>query len=163
MDASASRTMLSIAASASVGYLPAAVSPESMTQLVPSNTALDTSDTSALVWFTVPKYEGKAIWLPPYITDNLGWRVMSYNTPIYWRGQFVGVIGIELDYSSMAEQVESIRLYSNGFAFLNDAEGNLFYHPRIDVTQLTDETRPTIPYGVLSDSTFLRYTFEGVE
>ena len=126
-------------------------------------TLYDTEDTSALVWFTVPKYEGKAIWLPPYITDNLNWRVMSYNTPIYWRGQFVGVIGIELDYSSMAEQVESIRLYKNGFAFLSDAEGNLFYHPRIDITQLTDETRPTIPYGVLSDSTFVRYTFDGVE
>ena len=26
----------------------------------------DTEDTSSLVWFTVPKYQGKAIWLPPY-------------------------------------------------------------------------------------------------
>ncbi len=37
-------------------------------------TLYDTSDTSALVWFTVPKYEGKAVWLPPYITDNLDVR-----------------------------------------------------------------------------------------
>ncbi len=34
---------------ASTGYLPAAVSPESMTQLVPSSTALATSVTSARV------------------------------------------------------------------------------------------------------------------
>ena len=126
-------------------------------------TLYDTEDTSALVWFTVPKYEGKSIWLPPYITDNLDVRVISYNTPIYWRGQFIGVVGIELDYSTMAEQVESIRLYSNGYAFLNDSEGNLFYHPRIDVSQLTEETRPEVPDGVLRDSTFLRYSFEGEE
>ena len=40
-------------------------------------TLYDTSDTSALVWFTVPKYEGKAVWLPPYITDNLDVRDMA--------------------------------------------------------------------------------------
>lgn len=45
--------------------------------------AYDTSDTSELVWFTVPKATGKGVWLPPYITENLGARVISYNAPIY--------------------------------------------------------------------------------
>ena len=90
-------------------------------------------------------------------------RVISYNVPIYWRGRFVGVVGIEIDYSTMAKQVESIRLYNNGYAFLSDEEGKLFYHPRIDVTQLTEETMPQLPKGALSSSTFLRYRFEGVE
>ncbi len=123
----------------------------------------DTRDTSSLVWFTVPKHTGKPIWLPPYVTDNLDVRVISYNVPILWRGRFVGVVGIEIDYSTMAKQVESIRLYNNGYAFLSDGEGNLLYHPRIDVTQLTPETTPQLPQGVLSSSTFLRYRFEGVE
>ena len=126
-------------------------------------TLYDTADTSRLVWFTVPKYEGKAVWLPPYITDNLNKRVISYNVPIYYRGQFVGVIGIEVDYTTMAEQVDSIRLYSNGYAFLSDENGELFYHPRIDVTQLTPETMPKLPEGALGKSTFLNYSFEGVE
>ena len=126
-------------------------------------TLYDTQDTTKLVWFTVPKYEGEAIWLPPYITDNLGMRVISYNVPIYWHGRFVGVVGIEIDYSTMAKQVESIRLHNNGYAFLSDAEGKLFFHPKIDVTQLTEETMPEIPEGALSNSTFLRYRFEGVE
>ena len=123
----------------------------------------DTQDTSKLVWFTVPKHTGNPVWLPPYITDNLDVRVISYNTPIYWKGQFVGVVGIELDYTAMAEQVDSIRLYSNGFAFLSDAEGNLFFHPRIDVSQLDETTMPAIPDGAIDASTFLEYTFEGVE
>ena len=126
-------------------------------------TKYDTKDTSKLVWFTVPKHDGKAIWLPPYITDNLDKRVISYNVPVYWRGQFVGVVGIEIDYSTMAEQVDSIRLYSNGYAFLSDAEGNLFYHPRIDVTNLNEETKPDLPDGAIGDNTFLRYSFNGEE
>ena len=126
-------------------------------------TQYDTSDTSRLVWFTVPKFTGQPIWLTPYITDNLNVRVISYNIPISWRGQFVGVIGIELDYSGMADQVESIELYKNGYAFLTDAELNLIFHPRIDVTKLTEETRPKTPDGLLSSNTFLSYSFEGKE
>lgn len=123
----------------------------------------DTQDTSKLVWFTVPKFKGEAIWLPPYITENLDMRVISYNVPIYYKAQFVGVVGIEIDYSIMAEQVDSIRLSGNGYAFLSDLKGNLFYHPRIDVAQFTDETRPEVPDGILAKSTFVHYTFNGVE
>ena len=65
-------------------------------------TQYNTLDTSALVWFTVPKFKGEAIWLPPYITDNLDRRVISYNVPIFYKAQFIGVVGIELDYSTMA-------------------------------------------------------------
>ena len=126
-------------------------------------TLYDTKDTTKLVWFTVPKQAGKAIWIPPYITDNLNKRVISYNVPIYCDGVFLGVAGIEIDYSIMAEQIDSIRLYSNGYAFLSDSDGNLFYHPHIDVTKLTKETMPSIPEGLVSDSTFITYTFENTE
>ncbi len=126
-------------------------------------TLYDTKDTTRLVWFTVPKATGEAIWLPPYITENLDKRVISYNGPIYFKGTFVGVVGIEIDYSTMAEQVDSIRLGNDGYAFLSDAEGNLFYHPRIDVAQMTKETQIPVPDGILSTSTFIQYSFGGVE
>ncbi|MBQ9522146.1 MAG: diguanylate cyclase [Oscillospiraceae bacterium] len=126
-------------------------------------TLYDTGDTSALVWFTVPKATGKAIWLPPYVTDNLNVRVISYNVPIYWNGVFVGVVGIEIDYSTMSEQVDNIRLYENGYAFINDADGNIIYHPRIDVVKLTGENRPKTPYGLLSEEIYIQYTYDGVK
>ena len=126
-------------------------------------TLYDTADTSALVWFTVPKFEGEAVWIPPYVTDNLDVKVISYNVPIYWRGTFVGVVGIEIDYSTMAEQVDSIRLYDNGYAFLNNEDGTLFYHPRIDVSTLSSEDSRKMPDGVLGESTFVKYTYEGSE
>ncbi len=126
-------------------------------------TLYDTEDTSSIVWFTVPKKTGKATWLPPYITENLSRRVISYNVPIYWKGTFVGVIGIEIDYSEMAEQVESIRLYRDGYAFVTDEEGRLFFHPHIDVAHLTEDTRPEVPEGLTDRNTFIRYTYNGVE
>ena len=124
-------------------------------------TAYDTQDTSQLVWFTVPKNTGKPVWLPPYVTDNLGERVISYNAPVYLDGRFVGVIGIELDYSFMAEQVNNITLYDNGYAFVNDSQGNLVYHPRMDVIAM--DAPPAIPDGLVSDGSVSHYTFDGVE
>ena len=44
----------------------------------------DTNDTGSIVWFTIPKATGEGVWLPPYVTDNLGERVISYNDPIYY-------------------------------------------------------------------------------
>ena len=124
-------------------------------------TEYDTDDTSSLVWFTVPKATGEGVWLPPYITENLDARVLSYNVPVYHDGQFIGVIGIEIDYSTMAEVVNHITLYDNGYAFLNDDEGNIIYHPKMDVT--TMETQPKVPSGLLSDDKFIRYSYDSVE
>ena len=124
-------------------------------------TDYDTDDTSSLVWFTVPKATGKGVWLPPYITENLDARVISYNIPVYHGGQFIGVIGIEIDYSTMAEVVNHITLYDNGYAFLIDDEGNIIYHPQMDPT--TMETQPKVPNGLLSNDKFIRYSYDGVE
>ena len=127
-------------------------------------TLYDTSDTSRLVWFTVPKFTGKAVWLPPYITDNLDVRVLSYNVPIYFGETFVGVVGIEIDYSLMADQVDNITLFENGYAFINDKDGNIIYHPRIDVIKLEEEGKPlpTTPNGML-DGELVEYTYDGVK
>ena len=124
-------------------------------------TEYDTDDTSSLVWFTVPKATGEGVWLPPYITENLYARVISYNVPVYYDGQFIGVIGIEIDYSTMAEVVNHITLYDNGYAFLNDDAGNIIYHPQMDVT--TMEAQPQVPGGLLSNDRFIRYFHDGVE
>ncbi|MBR3570638.1 MAG: diguanylate cyclase [Oscillibacter sp.] len=126
-------------------------------------TLYNTADTSRLVWFTVPKATGKPIWLPPYVTDNLGVRVISYNVPIYWEGAFVGVVGIEIDCATMEEQVDNIKLYDNGYAFITDADGNIIYHPRIDILSLSEEERPETPEGLLAASRGVRYAYGGAE
>ena len=124
-------------------------------------TQYDVNDTSKLVWFTVPKFEGRSIWLPPYITDNLDVRVISYDAPIYYNGQFIGVVGIELDYSAMAKEVDSIKFYDNGYAFLSGDDGRLFYHPYIDVVNLHYEDKK-MPYSYTDGSNTAKYVYNGV-
>ena len=124
-------------------------------------TLYDTNDTSSLVWFTVPKFNGKAVWLPPYVTDNLDKRVISYNVPIYYEGLFIGVLGIEIDYSTMADVVNDISFHNSGYAFLQDADGTLIYHPVMDVPAM--DTPPAAPQGMNIEDTYMEYEYEGVK
>ena len=97
----------------------------------------DTNDTSRLVWFTIPKATKKGIWLPPYYTENLVKQVISYNAPIYHNDLFIGVIGIEIDYETLIHEVENIRLFENGYAFILDAKGDVIYHPFVETSSLS--------------------------
>lgn len=126
-------------------------------------TLYDTEDQSALVWFTVPKATGTPVWLPPYFTDNLDVYVLSYNVPIYKEDRFIGVIGIEIDYSTMVEAVNSISLYDNGYAFVSDGNGVVVYHPRMSMEELIGGELPQTPEGLLSESANVRYHYQGVE
>ena len=126
-------------------------------------TQYDINDTTRLVWYTIPRASREPVWIPPYITDNLGARVVSYNVPIFYHDKFMGVIGIEIDYSTMAEQVDNIKLYDNGYAFLNDAKGNIIYHPYIDVLGLPPEEIPQTPEELQSYETYIHYTYDGVK
>jgi len=123
----------------------------------------DTQDTSKLVWFTVPKFTGKAIWLPPYITDTIEKRVISYNVPIFKGETFVGVVGIEIDYGTMKKQVDAIKLKETGYAFINDEKGKLVYHPTIDILNMKEEDIPTAPQGVISENEIFQYSYDGVK
>ena len=126
-------------------------------------TQYDTSDTSALVWFTVPKATGEGVWLPPYHTENLGARVVSYNVPVYWKDRFVGVIGIEIDYEMLKREVENISIFQSGYAFILDENENVFYHPLLDSAQLILETTAVDGPELFISNNHVRYNYEGVE
>ena len=126
-------------------------------------TQYDTSDTSALVWFTVPKATGEGVWLPPYYTENLGARVISYNVPVYWKSQFVGVIGIEIDYEMLKQEVQHISIFKSGYAFILDENANVFYHPLLDSAQLNLETTAMGEPEQFIGSNHIQYNYEGVQ
>lgn len=131
-------------------------------------------DESACPWFHKPKAEGKALWLLPYSTDNLdNVYVISYNVPVYRRigeneRRFVGVVGIEISYHTLGDQIKNIKVLQNGYAFIVDKEtGLIIYHPFIDLYGKTEEERPITPpefvKGLQRGDQHIVYKYEGVE
>ena len=119
-------------------------------------------------WFYEPKASGKPLWLPPYLTDNLDVYVLSYNVPVYHNSSFVGVVGIEIDYKTMGNQLKDIKVLESGYAFIvKNEDGSIIYHPYLDLLSMPESERPTIPdqflEGFKNGEHHISYTFQGVE
>ena len=125
------------------------------------------------LWFFETKEAGHPIWLPPYVTDNLDIYVVSYNVPVYRKqnngsNRFIGVVGIEISYNTLGEQIKDIKIHRSGFAYIVENEnGSIIYHPKIDILSMPEDQRPSIPSGFLkqlkSGHHHIEYTFQGVE
>ena len=140
------------------------------------HTVTEISDSSnECKWFWDTKANGAPLWLPPYITDNLvefDNYVISYNVPVYRNTtsttEFVGVVGIEISYKTLGDQIKSIKAGKTGFAFIVENEkGSIIYHPYIDILSYPEDQRPSIPQGfvnqIKSEQHHIEYTFQGVQ
>ena len=92
--------------------------------------AYDPEDISHIGWFTIPKEKGHPTWLDLYFNGNLQTLMISYAAPIYYQESFVGVIGIDMAYATLSEQLEDIRIYQTGYAFLTDENGHMWHFRR---------------------------------
>ena len=121
------------------------------------------------IWFYRPKYTQQPLWLPPYVTDNLGEYVISYNVPVYRNSGFVGVVGIEIGYLTIGEQIKDIKALKTGFAFIiENKDCTIIYHPEIDILETPEKDRPPVPKNVYDavkagNPHHISYTFGGVE
>lgn len=85
-------------------------------------TSLDTKE-----WWYGPKYSQESYWTKPYLwnfDNGTALTFVSYSKPLYYKGQFIGVIGSDLLYDQMIETIGDIVVRGDGFAFLIDKRDN---------------------------------------
>lgn len=75
-------------------------------------------DTEHVGWFWQPYAAGEAIWMQPYHNQNNGILMISYVVPLYRDGRFIGVVGMDFDYTVLTDRVHEIKIYEHGFAHL---------------------------------------------
>ncbi|MBQ6401265.1 MAG: HAMP domain-containing protein [Firmicutes bacterium] len=122
----------------------------------------DSQDPSEVSWFTIPKEEGKAVWIDPYDNEKLGVRMVSYVSPVYQKGKFVGVIGMDIAYPTLVDQVKNTKIYQSGYVFLTDRDGRIIYHPDVDMgTSIEKSMENVTDLGTNGDETFISYTVGG--
>ena len=87
--------------------------------LEPTDLSLyEKEDTEHVGWFWQPYEAGEPIWMQPYYNLNNNIYMISYVVPMYHEGNLIGVVGMDFDYTVLAEQVHKIKIYENGFAHL---------------------------------------------
>ena len=78
----------------------------------------DKSDTEHVGWYWQPYEAGRPVWMLPYYNKNNDILMISYVVPMYYDNSFIGVVGMDFDYTVLTDKVHDIRIYENGFAHL---------------------------------------------
>ncbi len=89
----------------------------------------DEEDVSNVGWYYQPAYAGHDLWMKPYHNAQNKKGIISFVSPIYVDGIFVGVMGIDLDFGYVDAEIDEIAPYTTGYAFLLSEDYDILYHP----------------------------------
>lgn len=91
--------------------------------------AYNSNDIEHVGWFYTTKEAGEPLWMTPYYNQNLDVFMISYIVPFYLEnGEFVGVIGIDIDFNSVMKVAGEVDLYETGEVALVDMSEHLVYY-----------------------------------
>ena len=129
---------------------------------------LDPADTAHTTWYYTPIRRGRPSWVGPYTAHFLGemWTY-SYLVPIYKAGTLIGVLGMDIPFETLVEQIRDIRIYESGFACLIDEENRILYHPEMEIGSMPDDFGVSGLNEMLqrqdNGENLIRYAANGVE
>lgn len=80
-------------------------------------------------WYYRPLRTKQAQWLEPYINSNNDVRMITYVMPIFVKGQFVAVAGVDIDFNVLCDVVGAMKAYQDGYGFLFKDGQTVYFHP----------------------------------
>ena len=78
--------------------------------------------------YYLSKKAGKAVWISPYTSLETEKEIISYVVPIYVRGKFLGLVGMDMQYDLIVDELKDISLYKTGHAYIVDTANRAVYH-----------------------------------
>ena len=93
----------------------------------------DESDVEHVGWYYLPVQAKTAIWMSPYMNENINIYMISYVVPLFAEdGTSIGIVGMDIDFSQITDLVDETKVYQSGYAFLTDASAAVMYHKNAD-------------------------------
>lgn len=91
----------------------------------------DKYDIQNSAWYYLPYEKGEACWIEPFYSKDLKVYVLSYAVPIYSGRTFIGVVGMEVDFSKITDMVAQIDMFDGGSAYIINKYNKVVYHETI--------------------------------
>lgn len=109
-------------------------------QLTPTDFSMyDPSDLEHVGWYYIPVQNGEATWMDPYLNSNINVYMISYVVPIYVNDISVGIVGMDIDFTSIEAVVGNTTVYDTGTACLLNSQDQIVYHKELEFgTVLSD-------------------------
>ncbi|QHW33976.1 methyl-accepting chemotaxis protein [Paenibacillus rhizovicinus] len=104
-------------------------------QLTPTDfSQYDPTDLAHVGWYYIPVNAGKAVWLDPYLNENIGVKMISYVVPVFKDGESIGVVGMDINFNLFTDIVNGIKPYANSYGALLNANLDYLIDPRLKQT-----------------------------
>lgn len=120
-------------------------------------------------WYQDASKAGKAVWTEPYRDAITGKWIVTYSIPVYYQGELVGVIGLDVSISTLVEKANSIKLGQSGYVAVVNKDGVVLVHSKEEyVNKLNIFQDPSLKelaeaIRKSGGSGYVHYTFEGID
>lgn len=88
----------------------------------------DAADVEHVGWYYIPKSTGKPTWMSPYLNKNLDIFMISYVVPFYINDKFIGIIGMDIDFSNIMQLTDDVEIYKTGRVNLVNLSEHILYY-----------------------------------
>ena len=79
-------------------------------------------------WYYIPMKNKCATWIEPYVDPVTHDYVISYVAPLFVDGKFIGVIGMDIDFDFIIQELRRMSIYDYGYVYLMNRNNLVLYH-----------------------------------
>ncbi|MCM1988957.1 methyl-accepting chemotaxis protein [Oceanirhabdus seepicola] len=90
-------------------------------------------------WYYAAKNAKKPLWLKPYFWEDFNRDIISYEIPVYEGDTLIAVLGTSFDFNIFRNEINNIKVYEKGYAFLLDENYDVLVHPNFDMGESLDK------------------------
>ncbi len=87
----------------------------------------DKTDIAHVGWYYTPVNNGGPTWMNPYLNENVGIYMISYVVPLFRDGVNAGIVGMDIDFTTVQDLAEASDTYKTGMPIITDSDGNVIY------------------------------------
>lgn len=95
-------------------------------------TMYEPDDLEHVGWYYIPVGNGQPTWMDPYLNSNINVYMISYVVPMFVDGESVGILGMDIEFSTFTDVLDSSGVFHNGYAFLASEQGTVMYHRELE-------------------------------
>lgn len=86
-------------------------------------------DNASMSWYYNAVNAKKGVWSKPYVDIYTGYYMISYNVPLYYGQQLIGVAGIDMTFESVKSMIEKFKVLDTGYSFLLSSDYDIIVSP----------------------------------
>ncbi|MCR5692514.1 MAG: GGDEF domain-containing protein, partial [Bacilli bacterium] len=68
-------------------------------------------------------------WMEPHYDGSIKDVMLSYVTPVYCGEDIIAVLGIDINFHKLLEEIDEIKYKTSGYMYLKSGDGKVHYHP----------------------------------